>query len=104
MNKTQYLNKHWQLLAALQWRYFERKGLGILIVKDDLVGFKFYDDLNKKLKQICDENPPQTHVVVKFYKGGVVGFEPPMTPPQCFELMKPQFNDFFLKSPEGFKI
>ncbi|MGB3401992.1 MAG: hypothetical protein WBA77_04815 [Microcoleaceae cyanobacterium] len=100
INKTQYLKDNWQLLAALQWRYFERKGLGILVVKNDWIGFRFYDTFNKKLKKICDENPPQTHVIVKFYKGDIVGFEPPMSPQKCFELMRPQLRDFFLQSPE----
>jgi hypothetical protein len=104
MDKTQYLKTHAHLLAALQWLHYEKHGLGILLVKDDLIRFKPYDQLGKTLKKMCREKTPKTHVIVQFFDGVVADFETSRSPQQCFEIMRPQLKDFFLKFPENIEV
>lgn len=105
MNKyTQYLQKNWKLLGALQWLWFERRGRGVLYLKDNRVYFGFYDDLNKQMKGLCDRRSPQTYVIVRFDDGFVTAFQPPKSPPECFKMMKPQLKDFIADSSKGIEI
>ncbi len=94
MNKyTQFLNKNWQLLSALQWFWFKRKGLGVLCLKENRVYF-VYNNLDERIKRLCDRNPPQFHVIVRFDDGAVMVFQPPELPQKCYERLKPQLGDF----------
>jgi hypothetical protein len=104
MDRVQYLKTHAHLLAALQWLHYERHGLGILLVKGDLIRFKPYSKLSKKMQKMCREKTPKTHVIVQFFDGVVADFETSRSPQQCFEIMRPQLKDFFLKFPENIEV
>ncbi len=105
MNKyTQYLHKNWQLLAALQWLWFERKGLGVFHLKGNRVYFGFYDDIDESMQGLCDRNPPQTHVIIQFEDGFVAAFQPPMSPQECFKVMKPQLGILSFGALKGWRF
>lgn len=53
---------------------------------------------------MCEEKTPKTHVIVQLYDGIVADFETSISPQKCFEIMKPQFKDFFLRFPEGLEV
>ncbi|MCG5062186.1 MAG: hypothetical protein KA714_30530 [Limnoraphis sp. WC205] len=74
---TQFLNQHWQLLGALQWFWFKRKGLVVLCLQENRVYFRFYNELDEHIKELCDRNSPQANVIVRFEDGKVIAFQPP---------------------------
>lgn len=105
MNKyTEYCKNNWQILAAAQWLWFERKGLGVLHIKGDHILFGVYDDLEKPLQELCNRRLPQKYVLVKFEDGFVTAFQPSKSPQECFEMMKPQLGDFIADASEGIEI
>ena len=101
---AQYIQENWQLLAAMQWLWFERKGLGVLYLEGNRVSFGFYDDISEQMRGLCDRNPPQTHVIVRFTDGFVAAFQPPMSPQECLKQMKPQLGDFIVRCSKGFEV
>ncbi|MFY7805653.1 MAG: hypothetical protein ACOVQ7_19765 [Limnoraphis robusta] len=56
------------------------------------------------LKRLCDRNPPQFHVIVRFEDETVMAFQPPELPQKCYKILSPQFGDFVVRCYKGIEI